>query len=307
METGGRFGDTVGPMNLTIGPPPDPTAALDRLHTALTAVVPRIVACSGGVDSLVLATVAHRADPVATTIAHTVTPAVPGADTARVAAAADREGWTLEIVRSTEFDDERYLANPVDRCYHCKSHLYDALESLTGVAPDGATLLSGANLDDLGEHRPGLTAATEHDVRHPFVEAGITKAEIRSIARRLGMPEADLPASPCLASRLYTGTRVTATRLRAVEVGEALIRSETGIDVVRCRVRDDAVLVEVGPADRARLDDELLGRVASAMRRAEPGITSVRLDDEAYAPGRAFVSPSTAPTAATATTLADGS
>ena len=280
-------------MFVSIGARPDASAALARLERVLGDVPRRIVACSGGVDSMLLATVAHRAAPTTTTVAHTVTPAVPGDGTARVAAAAEREGWDLEIVHSTEFDDERYLSNPTDRCYYCKSNLYDAVAAL-GV--DGPVVLSGANLDDLGEYRPGLVAAAEREVRHPFVEASISKAEIRSIARSLDLSEADLPASPCLASRLYTGTRVTAARLRAVEAGESLVRTATGVDVVRCRVREVSegagelhVLVEVGDDDRPLVTADVLSSVRATMRRVDPDVVDVRLDDDAYRPGRAFV------------------
>jgi uncharacterized protein len=204
---------------------------------------------------------------------------------------AEVQGWTLHTVRSGEFDDEAYLSNPTDRCYHCKSNLYDALGELRDSLTESsdAVILSGANVDDLGEYRPGLAAAAERDVRHPYVEAGVTKAEIRAIARHLGLVEADLPASPCLASRLYTGTRVTPSRLRAIEAGEALVRERAGVSIVRCRVRDDAVLVEV-PASQAHLIDELLlSGIADTMTLIEPSITSVELDESEYRPGRAFV------------------
>lgn len=284
-------------MEVSISARPDAVAALARLERTLADIPARIVACSGGIDSLLLAHVAHRASPSATVIAHTITPAVPGDGTARVAAHAEREGWTLRIVRSGEFDDESYLSNPVDRCYHCKSNLYDAIATLrldsalpADVSPaERAVILSGANLDDLGEYRPGLAAAAEREVCHPYVDARITKAEIRAVARHLGLAEADLPASPCLASRLYTGTRVTASRLRAVEAGEALVRERAGIGVVRCRVRDDVVLVEVPEADRGLINGELLRGVESTMRSIEPSITGVVLDGDAYEPGRAFV------------------
>ncbi|MFN3255891.1 MAG: ATPase [Ilumatobacter sp.] len=280
-------------MNVSIGRRPDAAAALDRLDEVLRSIPSRIVACSGGIDSLVLATVAHRSDPTATIVAHTVTPAVPGEGTARVVDYAERAGWELRIVRSREFDDERYLSNPTDRCYYCKSNLYDAIAELRDAAGASAgsdvALLSGANVDDLGEYRPGLTAAAERAVRHPYVEAGITKAEIRAMARELGVADADLPASPCLASRLYTGTRVTASRLRAIEAGEALVRAVTGVEVVRCRVRDRSVLIEVGPADRAMIDDAVIARVAATMSAIEPTITDVRLDERDYEPGRAFI------------------
>ncbi len=274
-------------MQVSIGRRPDALDALDRLRDVLAGIPDRVVACSGGVDSLVLATVAHRS-PVTTQGAHTSPPAVRGDATARVVDHAGRNGWDLKVVRSGEFDDERYLANPTERCYFCKSNLYDAIRALSSVR-SGVVVLSGANTDDLGEYRPGLDAAAERHVRHPFVEAAIGKSEIRAVARHLAMAEADLPASPCLASRLYTGTRVTASRLRAVEAGESLVRDRTGLGVVRCRVRDDAVLVEVPEQDRDLLTTSILADVSRVMRDVEPSIRSVELDPVAYRPGRAFV------------------
>jgi len=286
----------MGRMQVSISARPDAAPARARLDAVLAEVPTRIIACSGGIDSLVLSVVAHRAAPASTVIAHTVTPAVPGDGTARVADYAEREGWDLRIVRSGEFDDEAYLANPVDRCYHCKSNLYDAVGELAASSLAGAVVMSGANLDDLGEYRPGLTAAAERSVQHPFVAAAVTKSEIRAIARQLDLGDADLPASPCLASRLYTGTRVTPSRLRAIEAGEALVRDRTGIAVVRCRVSGDAVLVEVAESDRVLVSGSILSGLADVMSTVEPSITSVRLDDLAYAPGRAFVGASeTAP------------
>ncbi|MDN5914488.1 MAG: hypothetical protein L0I76_05175 [Pseudonocardia sp.] len=252
----------------------------------------RVVACSGGVDSLLLADLAHQHCPEGTVIAHSVTPAVPEAATDRTVRTASELGWRLRLVRSAEFADERYLANPVDRCFHCKSHLYDELGRMLDELPDlaGATVLSGANVDDLGEYRPGLRAAAEHDVRHPWVEAGVTKAGIRAVARTRGRDWHDLPAAPCLASRLYTGTAVTPALMRAVERGEIAVRELTGLAVVRCRVRGDQVRIEVGAHDRDRVTAEVLDRVADAMRAAAPQIEGAALDDEPYAPGRAFVS-----------------
>ena len=256
---------------------------------AWLAGVPAVaVACSGGVDSLTLATVAHRAAPGTTLVVHSVTPAVPAAATARVLALAAEEGWDLRLVRSREFEDPRYLANPRDRCWSCKSHLYDAITELADVVDGRTTLLSGANLDDLAEYRPGLAAAAERGVRHPYVEVGMAKADVRRAAADLGLDCADLPASPCLASRLYTGTAVTSPRLRAVEVGEALLTARTGAAVVRCRIREDVVLVEVPDADRAAVTDAVLADVLTAMRALAPDLRTAVLDDEAYRPGRAF-------------------
>jgi len=250
---------------------------------------PVTVACSGGIDSLLLATIAHRRDPDHTVVAHTVTPAVPGEGTARVIEHARRNGWNLQVVRSREFDDERYLSNPTDRCYYCKTNLYDAVADVrAGVGASAGTIVSGANVDDLGEYRPGLIAADEHGVRHPYVEAEVDKAGIRAIAAHLGLVEADLPSSPCLASRLYTGTRVTAARLHAIEVGEAVVRA-AGMPVARCRIRGADVLIEVPHSDHVLVTDQLIADVATAMRAVEPSLATVALDDRPYRPGQAVL------------------
>lgn len=265
------------------------TGARGRITRALDMIRPRVVACSGGIDSLLLATLAHRQAPDATIIAHAISPAVPEEATQRVRDRAATEGWALRIIRSGEFDDERYLSNPLNRCYFCKSNLYEALKIVAATLDAGAVLLSGANIDDLGEYRPGLEAAAERGVRHPWIEAGLHKSDIRAIATDLGLPFASLPASPCLASRLYTGTRVTTDRLQAIERGEALLRRKTGIDVVRCRIRSDELIIEVGDADRARITDPLIERVLAVARATEPALRRASLDARAYRPGRAFV------------------
>jgi uncharacterized protein len=269
-------------------PLPDSSLRLQPLEQVLSDISPRVIACSGGIDSLLLATVAHRQSRN-TIVAHAISPAVPMEATARVKNWATQQGWKLRIVTTGEFQSEEYLSNPTNRCYYCKSNLYSSLEHLSATMTSGATLLSGANLDDLGEYRPGLIAASENGVRHPFIEANIDKAMIRAIARHLRLPFAELPASPCLASRLYTGTRVTPARLRAIEVGELLIRERTGIEVVRCRVREHEMFVEVGSENRQKISVPLLDAVRIAVQTHEPGITTVQLDPEPYRAGRAFV------------------
>jgi uncharacterized protein len=261
---------------------------LTRIHAELDALGHIVVACSGGNDSTLLAVVAHRRAPDRVTVAHAVSPAVPPEATERVRTLAVQEGWALSIVRSGEFADENYLSNPVNRCYFCKSNLYDSLMQIA-AAHDSGTVVSGANCDDLGEYRPGLDAAAERGVRHPWIEAQFAKSDIRALARALALPFAELPSSPCLASRLYTGTRVTAERLRAVHVCETLIRQKTGLDVVRCRVRGDMLIVEVAEADRPAITAQLLADLRMLAASKEPGITTAMLDAEAYRPGRAFV------------------
>ena len=259
-----------------------------RIHTALDTLGHVIIACSGGIDSTLLAVVAHRHAPGRVTVAHAVSPAVPPEGTQRVRALAQQEGWYLSIVQSGEFQDESYLSNPVNRCYFCKSNLYESLMQIAAVHSHG-TVVSGANLDDLGEYRPGLDAAAERGVRHPWIEAQFAKGDIRALARQLDLPFAELPSSPCLASRLYTGTRVTAERLRAVHACESLIKQRTGLDVVRCRVRAELLIVEVADAARPAITAQLLAELSALAASIEPGITAAVLDDEAYRPGRAFV------------------
>ncbi|OBB16346.1 hypothetical protein A5776_02050 [Mycolicibacterium elephantis] len=256
----------------------------------------RVVACSGGVDSLLLADIAHEMRPRTTIVAHSVSPAVPPSATQRVQQTAAELGWRLELIDSHEFADVNYFANPRNRCYFCKTNLYTELDRLTAASRrrgPGWTVLSGANTDDLGEYRPGLTAAAEHRVRHPFVEARVGKVDIRALARHRRRPWHDLPAAPCLASRLYTGTTVTAEVLRAVDRGENALRAATGLEVVRCRVKGDEVIVEVASKARGKVTAPLLAEVLAAMRHEAPALRTITLDDAPYAPGRAFVSLST--------------
>ncbi len=266
--------------------------AFDALAAALERSPRRVIACSGGVDSLLLADVAHELRPETTVIAHSVSPAVPPSATRRVRQAAADLGWRLELVDSHEFEDPRYLANPRDRCYFCKSHLYTELDRVGATArgrAGGWTLMSGANVDDLVEYRPGLVAAREHEVVHPFVEAQLTKADIRAMARGRGRCWHDLPAAPCLASRLYTGTAVRAALLRAIDRGEEMLRERTGAGVVRCRINGDDVLVETCAEARSRFTPALLTETLGRMRGEAAGLRSIALDPSPYAPGRAFV------------------
>jgi pyridinium-3,5-biscarboxylic acid mononucleotide sulfurtransferase len=246
------------------------------------------VAVSGGVDSMTLAVVTHRRLGQAATMVHAVSPAVPPEASARVRAHAKREGWRLEVIDAGEFRDERYLANPANRCFFCKTNLYGTVASRTR-----GTILSGTNLDDLGDWRPGLRAASDHGVRHPYVEAGLDKAAVRALARSLGLDDvAELPAAPCLSSRLETGIGVTAERLRLVHAVERLIGRKLAPKTVRCRILHDGIAIQLDPDSLARVSgsqgDELrktVRRVLAGHGRAE----SVRF--EPYRMGSAFHRP----------------
>jgi uncharacterized protein len=203
---------------------------------------PAVVAVSGGVDSMTLAHLAarHGGGPVA--MAHAASPAVPVAATDRVREHALRHDWRLTVIDAREFADPRYRANPIDRCYFCKTNLY-------GVIADrfDGTILSGTNRDDLSDFRPGLRAAAEHGVRHPFVEAGLAKADIRVLAGELGLGDiAELPAAPCLSSRVETGLAIDAADLALVETIEEQLRAVLGPIDLRCRIGGRGVRIELG-------------------------------------------------------------
>ena len=228
----------------------DPEAGLARLRTILGAMPAAAVAVSGGVDSLTLAAVAGEALGGRAHMHHAVSPAVPPEATARTRALAAARGWALDVFDAGEFADPAYRANPANRCFFCKLNLYGAVAGRT-VDP----ILSGTNLDDLGDYRPGLDAARGQGVRHPFVEAGIGKAGVRAIAARLGLGEiADLPASPCLSSRVETGIRIEAETLAFVHAAERLVGAALNPRTVRCRVRAEAVVIELDEDALAALD-----------------------------------------------------
>ena len=248
------------------------------------------VAVSGGVDSMTLAVVAHRVLGDCVTMIHAVSAAVPADATQRVARYARREGWRLERIDAGELLDVRYVANPVNRCYFCKANLYSTIAPLAGT---GATVVSGTNTDDLGDFRPGLAAAAEHAVRHPYVECGIGKSAVRAIASRLGLDDlAELPAAPCLSSRVETGIAIDPAVLKVIDACERLVRDATGAGTVRCRVRRDAVVVELDDAALAELDGPrraaLAGEVEARMTTA--GVSRA-LRFEPYRMGSAFLKP----------------
>jgi uncharacterized protein len=187
------------------------------------------------------------------------------------------------VIRTEEFTDPEYLRNDGSRCYHCKSELYDRIQA---ILPElGAEVIcSGANLDDRGDYRPGLTAAAEHHVRHPLQEAGFTKVDVRALAKAWGLPTWDKPASPCLSSRLAPGLPVTVERTARVEAAEAHLRN---LGLKECRVRlheGELARIEVPAAEIARLAEPAL-RDELTRRFRELGFAFVTLDLEGFRSG----------------------
>jgi uncharacterized protein len=241
--------------------PTPPETGLERLRAILAAMPSVAVAVSGGVDSLTLATAAHAALGERARMHHAVSPAVPPEATARTQALAHARGWSLDVFDAGEFADPAYRANPANRCFFCKTNLYGAVAARTRDP-----IASGTNLDDLGDYRPGLLAARDHGVRHPFVEAGIDKAEVRRIAAVLGLGEvADLPAAPCLSSRVETGIPIEAATLALIHEAERLVAAELQPRTVRCRVRASGVVIELDADALATLDAPLEERLRARL------------------------------------------
>lgn len=238
-------------------------AALARLDEVLHDCAPAAVAVSGGVDSMTLAFTARRVLGEQVSMFHAVSPAVPPSATARVQHYAQKQQWQLHILNAGEFNDERYLANPANRCFFCKQNLYGALARNTECQ-----LLSGTNLDDLGDWRPGLKAARAHAVRHPFVEAKIDKDDVRALARHFGLDDiAELPAAPCLSSRVETGIPIAARELRFVDAAEQLVRKTVAPNTVRCRIRASGIVIELDAATHALADAAQKASLSTELER----------------------------------------
>ena len=253
---------------------------LAHLRGLLAELDSALIAFSGGVDSTFLLRVAHEVLGARCLALTTVSPTTPADDLAEARSLAAALGVEHLIVDTNELAIAGYADNPTNRCYFCKDNLFVICADEATHRGLGA-VLDGANLDDLGDHRPGLVAASEHGVRHPLVEAGLSKAEIRDASRALGLRTWDRPASPCLSSRFPYGTRITADGLARVAAAEGWLRAQ-GIGELRVRFHDALARVEVAPADMPRVL-ALRTELVEAFRRF--GFTWVALDLQGFRSG----------------------
>jgi uncharacterized protein len=255
---------------------------IEQLEARIAELGSAIVAFSGGVDSSLVACLAARALGERALAVTAISPALATGELDGARDVARAVGIAHEVITTDELAREGYAANGRDRCYHCKTELYERLSAF--AARRGfAALLSGANADDLGDWRPGLTAAAEHGVRHPLLDAGVGKAEVRELARSLQIPTAEKPASPCLASRLPYGTPVDLDTLALIDRGELALK-RLGYRVFRLRHYGTLGRVQVCADELPRaLTPAGRAQVVAAVRAA--GYEQVEIDQEPFRSG----------------------
>jgi uncharacterized protein len=256
--------------------------ATSKLEALLATFPSILVGYSGGVDSALLAVVARRVLGRERAVAAMgLSASYPAAQREQALEVARQFDLHLVEVPTDELDDPDYVANAPSRCYFCKRELWSKLVRLAserGIE----TVADGTNVDDLGDHRPGLQAATEFEIRSPLAEVGYSKQDVRAEARSLGIPIWDAPAAPCLSSRVMYGLSVTPARLGQVEQGESLLRSIGVEGDLRVRHRGDEARIEVLPSQFPRVRRHGV-RVAAELHAL--GFERVTLDLAGYRRG----------------------
>jgi uncharacterized protein len=255
---------------------------LEKLRTLLGSYGRTIVAYSGGVDSVFLAKVAHDALGGQALAVIADSPSLPRRELDEALTIAKDFGFPVRVVKTNEMANQDYTSNPANRCYFCKTELFDHLTKIA-AAEGWQTIVYGENASDVGDFRPGAVAAKEYQVRAPLKEIGLTKAEIRRLSAELGLPTADKPQMACLSSRIPYGEPVTDEALAMIEAAENVLRDLDFRDV-RVRHHKNVARIEVGPVELPRLlDEELRETVAQALKKI--GYAYVTLDLQGYRRG----------------------
>lgn len=252
------------------------------------------IALSGGIDSLTLMCVAASARTQDTVAVHAVSAAVPPEATDRCRELASKHNWQLQEIDAREFDNQYYVANPADRCYYCKSSLFDRIISdpESGVldASSQYTIATGTNTDDLGDYRPGLRAARERNVWQPYVDAKIDKDTIRNIAKLAGLGElSSLPAQPCLSSRVETGIAIDVRDLGFIHRIEKAVTALTEVGDIRCRITREGVVVQLPTDNQIIQCNELKGNATTMIENLCAVEDRIFCGFESYRMGSAFL------------------
>jgi uncharacterized protein len=257
-------------------------AKLERLRSIFIPMRSLMVAFSGGVDSTFVLKVAQDTIGKRVMALTTTSPTMPDEDRRTAIEMAGQIGARHVVIESNELEIPGYAGNPINRCYLCKHNLFTVCEAQAGELGI-EQIVDGLNLDDLHDYRPGIKAATEKSVRHPLVEAELSKAEIRELSRALGLPTWDRPASPCLSSRFPYGTEITLEGLRKVERGEQFLHS-LGFRVARVRYHGEVARIEVESSEiPALLEPELRETVDRELKKI--GFRFVTVDLQGFRSG----------------------